>query len=547
MQGKDLIEILNVLQKEKKLKLLKKFLHADYFNQSKDVKYLFAFLLKWMDSKKKEKAWAALAIAFIRKQKPRSRAVFGKNNLENLMSRLLHLMTDFIAMDSFGRTAVPKNMVVTKYALNYNMPRLFRKQFKKTAIALAKYPTFSIERSTLAHELEHLNYQFFHHEQRTTKNNLQTLSNQIDTNFMINRLKCSCNLLSHQLVAKEVYQDFWIHPVLQYLEENNRYENIEGLVKIYYYCYKLLSQQNTAKNYAILDMLKLYLRKQEAVICKLELKNVYMIIINFLINQLNYQKDTTTYPFYRDEIIEWVNNILQIYQPSEYFDFQHTIYNAVAVILKVKIRTEKAYQRVYTFINDKVFYIPLANQKAFKSYNLGFMHFKRGAFLIDQQIEFSTKGKTGQTLQLRTAYALKVGYQQAKSAYDQATKELVKYHFFQDTPRRLMARTALLRIYYDLPEKMDFEKAMVEMNQYLATKEVKQLSEGKYRMFRNFCSILDELHQFKNVPTKSANIHDKAMMTKTYSRLKNQIFENPALWTYRDWLLHRLHAIWVAE
>ena len=551
MTGKDIKEIMDFLYKEKKKwRALKKYIHADYFNQSEDLKDLYDFLVKWFNqTHKKEANWTSNAIQFIIKKRQQRGAptTFSKNNLENLMSRLLHLIEDFLAFQDFTASPIHKNLAVTKYARKNNLDRLFKKQLRKTKNELKKYPHFSLDRSFLEHEIVQLEYQFFHHEKRISKNNLQLFSNQIDTNFLITRLKCSCNLLSHQQVAKEAYQDNWISAVISYLEEDNRYDNQEGLVKIYYYCYKLLSQQPLPTGTTPLQLLKQYIHKNEAHINKEELRNIYMIIINFLIPQLNYQRDVSTYPMYRDQIIEWTDKILKIYKPSDPIDFSHTIYNAVAVVLKVKMKTEKEYQQVADFINNKIAYIPKQHQHAFKSYNLGFMHYKRGEFLIDQQITFNTKGKIGKALSSSSAYAIKIGYQQAKSAYEKAIKELVKYDFFEDVPRQLMARTALLRIYYDMPDKEDLKKATEEMNIYLASNAVKNLSEGKFLVFKHFNMVIECLQEFKTDLIESKDRNQITESQKKYDDLKKLIAENTALLSYRRWLSQRLNAIWVMK
>ncbi len=551
MIGKDIKEIMDFLYKEKKMwRALKKYIHADYFNQSEDLKDLYDFLVKWFNqTHKKEAQWTSTAIEFISKKRKQRGAstTFGKHNLENLMSRLLNLIEDFLAFQNYTASPIHKHLAITKYARKNNLDRLFKKQLRKTKNELKKYPHFSLERSFLEHEIVHLEYQFFHHEKRTDKNNLQLFSNQIDTNFLITRLKCSCNLLSHQQVAKEAYQDYWINAVIAYLEEDNRYDQQEGLVKIYYYCYKLLSQQSLPTGITPLQLLKQYLHQNEAYVSKEELRNIYMIIINFLIPQLNYQSDVSTYPMYRDQIIEWTDKILETYKPAAPIDFSHTIYNAVAVVLKVKMKTEKEYQQVADFINNKIAYIPKQHQRTFKSYNLGFMHFKRGEFLIDQQIEFNTKGKIGQELSSSSAYAIKIGYQQAKSAYEKAIKELVKYHFFEDVPRQLMARTALLRIYYDMPDKGDLKKATEEMNNYLTSAAVKNLSEGKFLVFQYFNMVIERLQELKISLDKSKASNQTADNQKKYDDLKTFITENTALLSYRQWLSQRLNAIWVIK
>ncbi|MEM1124654.1 MAG: hypothetical protein AAGJ18_29715 [Bacteroidota bacterium] len=117
---------------------------------------------------------------------------------------------------------------------------------------------------------------------RTSEQNLQELSDSLDTAFLILKLQQACSAVSHQTVYQQEYQLGLLPFILSYIEQN-------ALTKIpavglYYYCYLALSGQQAYQNF---EQFKHLLFTYQHQFPKHEWNNLFLFGINICIRIIN--------------------------------------------------------------------------------------------------------------------------------------------------------------------------------------------------------------------------------------------------------------------
>ncbi|MCO5281697.1 MAG: hypothetical protein M9931_11695 [Chitinophagales bacterium] len=128
--------------------------------------------------------------------------------------------------------------------------------------------------------------EFYNHSvsnRKAANQDLVRLSEDLDTFYIIQKLKQSCNILSYQNIFNFNHQPKLINEVLEMAQQNIHKENL--LLKLLYYNYLCLCKPDN-KSY-FFELKKVLLNKYTTRIQQQELRDNYTLAINYCIKKLN--------------------------------------------------------------------------------------------------------------------------------------------------------------------------------------------------------------------------------------------------------------------
>lgn len=275
MKTSRLHELFKLLTKSE-ISRLKKFIRSPFFTRRTDVVRLLDILIKQQKGKKdfppKEEIFKQI---FPNK-------TYQASSLRGTMSDLQELIEQFLMIYQLQNDKIDFNLKLSKLYRQRKATRHFQKTMKETAQLLEQQPLRD------HHYFEHLlqyqqeQAQFQTATRRTENLNLQSISNSIDTVYLIQKLAHACTQLTHQLVYKTHYEYGLLKHLLAYIEEEG-YLEIPA-VAIYYYCYRFLAEDYNLNHF---QAFKSYLFDQSDLFPQAQLKNLYLLAINFCIRKQN--------------------------------------------------------------------------------------------------------------------------------------------------------------------------------------------------------------------------------------------------------------------
>lgn len=117
---------------------------------------------------------------------------------------------------------------------------------------------------------------------RTESLNLQSLSDLMDTAFIVRKLRLACASLSHRAVFKTDYRVGLIKPILTHIEA----EHMTGIpaIGLYYHCYKFLTEPTPDAHF---ERFRSLLFEHAGLFPDDELRSFYLLAINFGVKKIN--------------------------------------------------------------------------------------------------------------------------------------------------------------------------------------------------------------------------------------------------------------------
>ncbi len=253
---------------------LDKIVQSPYLNRRKEVADLYVYLRK-MEGKSQIDYHKATVY----------QAVFGNAKYDDTKMRyslsfLLKLIEDYLAQKAIPNSDFQQKLHLAKAYRERNLEKHFSQSLTAARSELKKMPKDQ-QYYYLNYQIEMEQYAFNSDQKRSTENNLQDLSDNFDIQFLANKLKQSCLLLSHQAVYKVDYDAGLLPLVLDFLKDS-AYLDIPAIA-IYYYCYKALTEESDED----FQRLKIQLLDYQQQFPRDEMTNLLLLAINFCIKQLN--------------------------------------------------------------------------------------------------------------------------------------------------------------------------------------------------------------------------------------------------------------------
>lgn len=443
-----------------------KFVRSSFFTHRKDVADLFQVLQKAVYKKQPIPEKAAIY-----------RQVFGNDSYDDLrlratMSDLRALVESFLMYQAQAGNALKSRLALTVQLRERNLNKLYEQSARRAEQLLREHPLRNAEYHQLQAELLLEEAQYLTRTTRTAELPLQRISDTIDIVYLTQKLRHACTQLSHQAVYRTEYDFGLIKDLIPQIEQD-RYLHIPA-VALYYFCYRFMTEQYSEVYFRrFLDTLS----ENEPLFDNAELKTLYLIAINYCIRKLNEGRQTS---------IEEGWSLYQTGLQRGYF-IEHerlssfTFNNIVAFGIKLR-----HFEQVEHFIRNYRDYLEPSQRDSFVSLNRARLEYTRGNLA------------------------------QALSALQTAD--------FKDLVNNLIAKTLLIKIYYQMGELSLLDSHVESFRVFIARRKLSQYHQT------NYSNIIGFVKRLITLPPND---------TRALAHLRKQVQEAEVL-SEREWLLERL-------
>ena len=349
-----LITILQTLSKVE-WNALDKYIHSPIHNQHDEVKRLFQYL-KGLKQFGSENVNEVIVFKAVFKGEN-----FDKVKLRYVRSYLFKLVEDFLAYQEW--TSFEQQIALIRAYQKKNINKLTTSKLSQISKNEEKQPFRNASYFDRKHQLELLNYTWNEKQRRRGDMNLQGLSNTLEVAFIIEKLKYSSTMLTHQAVYKTEYETGLLDTLLDYLPNSGLLEI--PAIAIYYYSYLALKKP---KEELYFQKLKQLIQTHAMLFPQHELKNILLLAINVCIRQIN-----TGNSFFQSELLDLYKTGLESKAFIESGTLSRWTYkNIVEIGLGLK-----EYDWIETFIHQYEPFIEKAYRKDIFNYNLAKLHYHR--------------------------------------------------------------------------------------------------------------------------------------------------------------------------
>jgi hypothetical protein len=467
MEKSHLVHILRVLDK-KEVKELRKWVNSPAHNLRQDVIDLFEYLVagQHLHSEKhleKERAFQAIFPS----------KTYSDAEMRQAMHFLLKAVENFLVYNELLKDEVRTQTMLAKVYRKRQLPKLFQKTIETGRELQQGQPYRNHQYFENEYFLQFEQFNYLSSLGRTVPLNLQEVSDSNDISFIINKLQVGCIMLSHQKVFKTNYDNGLLTQAITFVEENKKLlEN--PAIAIYYYTYK--SSINSEDDTYFIN-LKERIRIYGDYFPIHEIRSIYLFAINYCIGKMN-----------RGEAI-FIREAFNLYQQGLEKDIflenglmsRFTFGNIVPIGLQLK-----EYTWVESFIEQYRHCLEEKYRDSLVQFNLAHLYFE-------------TKD------------------------YKQAMKLIARFDY-DDMLIMLVAKTMLLKMYYELDEFNALDSLLGSMKTYLQRKKVMGYHKDNYK----------NIIQYTNKLLKLTN-YDKEKIQKLKQEIETA---NPL--TERKWLLAQL-------
>ncbi|MFQ5447278.1 MAG: hypothetical protein ACE5FF_10110 [Saprospiraceae bacterium] len=424
MKKTHLVSVLRTFDK-KEVRELRKWLGSPAHNVRQDVRDLFEYLVAGN---------RLFSERLLEKEKVHAAIYPGRTFSDAEMRQVIHFL--FKAVESFLlhnemlKDEVRSQAMLAKVYRQRQLPKLFQKAMDTARKIQEQQPYRNDRYFENEYILQHENYNYLSGLGRSVPLNLQEVSRSNDIAWLINKLQVSCIMLSHQKVFKTDYNMFLLDDVLTRLEGNPvLLEN--PAIAINYYSYKALSDSENEEHF---QKLKGHIDRHGHLFPPHEIRNTYLLAINYCIGRLNtgvlaYVREA--FDLYRQGLAK---NIFLENGTLSRFTFR----NIVAIGLQLG-----EYDWVEHFIHAYSPFLDEKHRDSFVQFNLGHLFFE-------------------------------------KKDYEKSMR-LIAQLDHDDILILLVAKTMLLKMYYELDEISALESLLGSMRTYLQRKKIMGYHKANYK------------------------------------------------------------------
>jgi hypothetical protein len=427
MQNSSLVEIFEKLTKKERF-LVQKAVFSPFYNQKEEVTALWQLLCESENAPSKETAFLRLF--------PNEK--YEVQKIYTAMSHLLALIERVLVQHFREQDEAQQKIDLGKLYRKKGLNQHFQTAINEAKILQAKSGRKDARFYHQLHQIELENYEF-NIVHRTTALHLQALNDTLDTSFIIEKLKQTCILLSHQSVFNTQYEMGLIQNVLDFLAKNPDLLALPS-VAIHYYCYLIFAQPTEPAHFVIFKQLLL---AHYALFTESDIRDLYLSGINYCIKKHNARQD------------EYAREGLELYKKALEKGFllendvlsRFSYRNIVAWAL-----LEKEYEWTERFIHDYKKNLERTYRDSMFSFSLA-------------RLEYSRKNYEAALLLLQKAE-------------------------YRDILLGLAAKVILLKIYYETAEYEALEAHLASMKTYLLRKRVMGYHKTNYQKIIRYTQLL---------------------------------------------------------
>ena len=301
------------------------------------------------------------------------------------------------------------------------LEKQFGRAVDQAATALNKQPRRHRGYYEAMADIAYERYQFSRSGQRTGELNLQELLDNTETAFILAKLRQSCFALSHQAVYKVNYNFGLLDPVLHQIE--NTTSLLENpAVSLYYHCYLFLTTPETEQYF---DSFRSLLLHHREFLPTDEQRDLYLLAINYCIRKINQQK-------------------------SDYFVQAFSLYQSA---LEAGLLLENGFLSPFAFNNIVAIALKVGETVWAEQFIISY-----APYLEIRHRDASVK------LNLARVSYLKKDYRSAMLYLQEAD--------YKDLINNLIAKTLLLKIYYETDEFDALDAHLQSMQRFIGRQRV---------------------------------------------------------------------------
>jgi hypothetical protein len=420
------------------LKELDKALHSPFFNYRDEEIRLYEYLL--LTKKRKTLSISAEeACSFVFKQ-----AIADLPRLRHVMTYLLRIISRYIAISEMEQTEEIHRLLLTRSIRRRNLPKLFLTHYTDTKNYFEQEALLSPELYHSQFQLHTEYYSYSIANRRAQNDELQRLSDDLDSFYIIQKLKHACNILSYQNIFKYEQPQELIQETMALVSKKKLLSN--PLVDLLYHNYLCLSEP---ENEGYFVQLKLLLLTRSERIDPKELKDIFTLAINYCIKRLN----TGGQKYYQE--------VFEIYQEG----------------LRRKVFEENNQLSAFTYKNISAIAIGLKEYKWVAT------------FLEDYKTKLDTEVREDFYTYCMARYYFAIGN------YTKVT-DLLQQVAIKEQFTDLDARVLLIKTYFELDEFGLLDYAIGNLKQQLKRKNILSYHQTVYGNFVRAVSKLTHLRTY---------------------------------------------------
>ena len=350
----------------------RKFLQSPYFNRDQSIVDLFDLLVSSINAKsteelEKEKIWKKL-----KKDAPYDDVRFRK-----YFSDLLKLIQDYLSQQVYEDKPVSKAIHFMEAVGKRKLERL-QAESTRNVTRLSQQVILRSSEFYLDQYLFEKNYYELNKHDRTSKTNIESINENLDSFYISEKLRYYCLVLGQQKVASHAYHVSFINEIIEFVKNNN-YDKVPSIA-VYY---QILLVENDGENSEHYFKLKQLLEKNGLKFPREEAESMYGFAFNYCVSKINkgeqiYQNEL--FDIYKDQIEKGIIIVDGELSP---WDFR----NITTIALRLG-----EYNWVESFIKDFQHFLPDAFRQNAVNYNLAQIYFYQKRYddvkKLLQEVEF---------------------------------------------------------------------------------------------------------------------------------------------------------------
>lgn len=318
---------------------LRKWIKSDFVNKNKDIVKFFEFI----DSKN------SFSARTISKEKAHEyiypNAPYNDLRIRHLMWLTNDIIEEFIAYNSLQKNSMLKKQLLAQHYATHELFKLSNQAITEN-FALAEKS--SLRNASFHLQQHHLYSLYFQINSKNVRNKDFKLQNIIDhaTLFMlIETLKYACVIHSIQKVTELKVDNYLLETTLKLV--NLPAFKKENIVQIYYHIYLVLRDEDE-KAFAIFIK---DLKKYESAFTPTDLKDLYLLSINFCVKKSN--QNIEKYTQLAFELYVYAIEKKYLVENNEISRFSFTNVVSLGIKLKEFTKTEAFIQNYASLINKE--------------------------------------------------------------------------------------------------------------------------------------------------------------------------------------------------
>lgn len=278
MNGSKLLQLFRSLERHD-VQRIGKFVYSPFFNNREDVRRLFDYIEKHIDS----------PTAYLRKEKAfeyvfPNEKTYDAQKILYAMSFLLQNIRRYLLIDEFENTELHGQLYLLRAFRQRGLNTFFEKTVKDTHAQFEKQPLRHGDFHYVQYRLFLEEYEFQHRRKRTNELKLQESSDELMYFYLADMLRQACAAAALRLATdNNKYETPLLEAALRIIEEKNL--TVLPAIGAYYYAYYALKSEDTEGS--AFQSLKEILVNQWQAFPSGELRDLYLVAINYCIRRIN--------------------------------------------------------------------------------------------------------------------------------------------------------------------------------------------------------------------------------------------------------------------